>query len=196
MRVLLVDDDPSAQYLLQSVFTARRHTVMIASDGEEALKLAHATPPDAIVTDILMPRMDGYQLCMAWHDDAALAGIPFIFYSATYVDEEDESFALTLGADAFVRKPGEVTELVLRAEELVRAGASRRFKTQPTAAPEGEILRQYNSRLIDKLEKKVAQLREANAELNTAIRLLADEVEVKDSLITRLNTELDRVNRG
>ncbi|MDO9557183.1 MAG: response regulator [Coriobacteriia bacterium] len=193
MRVLVVDDEPSSRYLLETVFKARNHTVQSAQDGEEALELARLTPPDAIITDILMPRMDGYQLCMAWHDDPALASIPFIFYSATYVEDEDEQFAMTLGADAFMRKPADSAELVLDIEQLVREGASRRLKTRPAALPEEEILRKYNARLVDKLEKKVAELRLANERLTTAMQLLSDEVEVKNTLITRLNTELQRL---
>jgi DNA-binding response OmpR family regulator len=195
MRVLLVDDDPSSRFLLETVFASRNHSVRTAQDGEDALAMAHQDPPDALVTDILMPRMDGYQLCSSWHDDPALAGIPFVFYSATYVDEADEAFALTLGADAFLRKPQEATEVVLAVEGLVRSGASRLFKSRPTAAPEEEILRKYNARLVDKLEKKVASLREANEELTTAVSLLTDEVDVKNSLIARLNAEIQRLQR-
>ncbi|MDZ4654846.1 MAG: response regulator [Coriobacteriia bacterium] len=195
MHVLLVDDEPSSRYLMTTVFEARNHTVQTAQDGEEALDLAHQSPPDAIVTDILMPRMDGYQLCMAWHDDTVLSGVPFIFYSATYVDDADEDFAMTLGADAFLRKPQDATDVVLAVEDLVRSGASRRFKTRPSGAPEEEILRKYNARLIEKLEKKAAELRLANENLATAIRLLSDEIEVKDALITRLNADLRRLQR-
>ena len=71
------------------------------------LEKAHADPPDLIVSDILMPVMDGYTLCRQCKSDEHLKQIPFIFYTATYTEPKDEKFALSLGADRFVLKPQE-----------------------------------------------------------------------------------------
>ena len=72
---------------------------------KEALDKAYADPPDLIVSDILMPVMDGYALCRQWKSDDQLKHIPLVFYTATYTEHRDEVFALKLGADRFVLKP-------------------------------------------------------------------------------------------
>ncbi|TDB39800.1 MAG: response regulator [Actinobacteria bacterium] len=190
MRLLVVDDDSPSRYLLESVFSARGHQVDSAADGRDALDKARLNPPDMVITDILMPRMDGYRLCIEWHEDARLSGIPFVFYTATYVEDADESFALTLGADAFLRKPMDSPSLVHAIEDIQRSRRPGRRSGRAKASDETGVLREYNDRLVSKLEKKVAHLQAANAELRTAIELLTDEVGVKDTLIRRLNEEL------
>ncbi len=175
---------------MESIFSARGHQVESASDGVEALEKARANPPDMVITDILMPRMDGYRLCIEWHQDSRLSGITFVFYTATYTEDADESFALTLGADAFLRKPMDSPSLVHAIEDIQRAKTPGKRGGKPKSADESGVLREYNDRLVAKLEKKVGDLQSANAELRTAIELLTDEVGVKDTLIRRLNEEL------
>ena len=104
-HILAVDDDPSGRYLLETILKSGDYEVLTASDGLAALKLAKYDPPDLVITDILMPRMDGYQLCREWKADPDLAPVPFVFYTANYADEDDETFALSLGAEEFLRKP-------------------------------------------------------------------------------------------
>ncbi len=189
MRLLVVDDDPPSRYLLETVFSARGHQVETASDGVDALERARKNPPDLVITDILMPRMDGYRLCIEWHQDSRLSAGTFVFYTATYTEDADESFALTLGADAFLRKPMDSPTLV-RLVEDARRGKKPRPGAKAKASDETGVLREYNDRLVSKLEKKVGDLQASNSELRTAIELLTDEVGVKDTLIQRLNDEL------
>jgi hypothetical protein len=192
MRLLVVDDDAPSRYLLESVFTARGHKVETASDGAEALELARTNPPDMIIADILMPVMDGYRLCIEWHQDPQLASIVFAFYTATYVEEEDESLALSLGADAFLRKPMEAHTLIHIVEQIHREKKALKRSAKRVAAEDIAILRQYNERLVNKLEKKVDSLQKDNNELRVTIDLLSDEVNAKDALIRRLNEELEK----
>jgi CheY-like chemotaxis protein len=194
MRVLAVDDDSSSRYLFKTILEARGHTVTLAENGEVALEVAAAEPPDLIVTDILMPTMDGYQLCMRWRSISRLARIPLVFYTATYTDEADEAFAKSIGADAFLRKPLDAPNLVRALEDAAERGA-RDLGGFSSTEHELEVLRQYSERLVNKLEQKASALQQSNTELRTALELLSDEIAVKDTLIARLNAELERCRR-
>lgn len=87
-RVIVVDDLKENRYLLQKLLEGHNYTVETASNGIEALEIARKKPPDMIITDTLMPRMDGFQLCRELKRDEGLKSIPVLFYSATYTDEK------------------------------------------------------------------------------------------------------------
>jgi CheY-like chemotaxis protein len=100
-KFLIVDDNPQNLYMLEILLKTNGYDVEQAANGLEALELARIVPPDIIVSDILMPGMDGFSLCRVWRSDEQLKMIPFVFYTATYTDPKDERFALSLGADRF-----------------------------------------------------------------------------------------------
>ena len=104
-HVLIVEDHAENRDLLKLLLEVNGYRVTTAGDGLEALAAARRDPPDAVVSDALMPKMDGFALCRAWMQDAALKAIPFIFYSATYVRPDDEQFAAALGAVRYLIKP-------------------------------------------------------------------------------------------
>jgi CheY-like chemotaxis protein len=83
---LIVDDHSEGRYLLHCLLEGEGFHVMEAHDGREALDLAAGRDLDLVISDILMPVMDGFSLCRAWKGDARLSQVPFIFYTATYVD--------------------------------------------------------------------------------------------------------------
>jgi len=195
MHILVVDDDAPSRFLIESILTTRGHKVSTAIDGAQALESARAHPPDLVLSDILMPRMDGYRLCIEWQRDPRLAGGTFIFYSATYTEEADEQFALSLGAEAFFRKPMEAHDLVHAVESVKRHSGKNKKKSTADSSHDAGVLREYSDRLVSKLEKKVAQLQSCNTALENALELLTDEVAVKDTLIMRLSTELDRYSK-
>lgn len=165
-RVLIVDDQEDALYLLETLLKANGIGVLTASNGAAAWEQARATPPDLVISDILMPVMDGFTLCRLWKKDPELRHVPFVFYTATYTDSKDEEFALGLGADRFLVKPMEPDAFLSQIGEILeqyRAGT-----LQPAAAPcteESVQLQKYNEVLIRKLEDKLAQLEEANRAL-------------------------------
>jgi len=158
-RVMIVDDQPQNRYLLEVLLKHHGYEVTSASNGAEALATARETPPDLIVSDVLMPVMDGFALCRAWRADEALAPIPFIFYTATYTQPQDEEFALSLGADRYIIKPSEPKVLARVVAEVLAGGRGRRpaAPAQPLGE-EMEFFRQHNAVLFQKLEKKVASL--------------------------------------
>src|SRR5687767_7616679 len=111
MKVLVADDRPENVLMVRRLLESQGNEVAGAHNGAIALMLARQQDFDLIVSDIMMPEMDGFQLCHAIKTDEHLQKIRFLFYTATYTDEKDEKFALSLGADGFVTKPIEHTEL-------------------------------------------------------------------------------------
>ncbi|OJY66666.1 MAG: hypothetical protein BGP12_15375 [Rhodospirillales bacterium 70-18] len=168
LKVLIVDDNEDNLYYLTALLTGSGFTVAAARNGAEALAMARAAPPDLVVSDLLMPVMDGYSLLRAWKAEAALSRAPFIVYTATYTDPEDERLARHLGADAFLVKPVEPQDLLARVQEVLGRGTPpARPDTAPGAAQ--EQLQHYSQALIRKLEDRTARLEEANQALRSEI---------------------------
>ncbi len=92
-KILIVDDVAENRYILEKLLEGHQMSVVSAQNGQAALDKAYVDPPDLIISDILMPVMDGYTLCKIWKSDDRLKHIPFIFYTATYTDPKDEAFA-------------------------------------------------------------------------------------------------------
>ena len=161
-RALVVDDKEENCEYLSALLRGHGYQVAIAKHGAEALTLARQQPPDVVISDLLMPVMDGYTLLRHWKLDDRLTTIPFVVYTATYTEREDEALALELGADAFVLKPVEPEELMARIRQVESHPTAK-----VTARPQGEtgLLREYNQTLIRKLEQKTIQLEEANVAL-------------------------------
>ena len=88
--ILVVDDNEPNRYLLSAQFGGNGYAVEEARNGEEALAIARENPPDLIVSDLLMPVMDGYTLLRLWKADESLRGIPFVVCTATYTAPKDE----------------------------------------------------------------------------------------------------------
>jgi CheY-like chemotaxis protein len=171
MTVLIVDDREDNRYLLETVLSGEGHTVISAQDGAQALDLLSQHPCDAIISDILMPGIDGFELCRTVRKNPAWADVPFLFYTATYTGKQDEELARRLGADAFILKPCEPDEFVRLFNETVaqkkaqlpgQAELLSPGSSAETAAEAGEteVLKLYNQRLVRKLEQKMEQLEE------------------------------------
>ncbi|HVR64382.1 MAG TPA: response regulator [Polyangia bacterium] len=123
-RVLVVDDDPVQLRLLTYQLEAAGFQVHHASSGEAALQLARDHPPDAIVSDVLMPGTDGFELCLQVRRDAALAHIPLLLVSYQYIEAADLDFARRVGATRFVQRPVRSRELVEAVLELISNGVA------------------------------------------------------------------------
>jgi len=105
IHVLIAEDHEENRNLLKMLLEVNGYRVTVAGDGVQALDTARRDPPNVIVSDAVMPKMDGFALCRAWMRDASLKAIPFVFYSATYVRPEDQHFGLGLGAVRYLIKP-------------------------------------------------------------------------------------------
>ncbi len=192
-KALIVDDVMENLYLLLSLLTGNGYEVTTASNGAEALEHARRSPPDLIISDILMPVMDGFTLCRRWKQDPMLRKIPFVFYTATYTDPKDEQFALSLGADLFIVKPTEpevFLSMVGSALEKFRAQGCSTAAVAP--AVETDYLKEYNETLIRKLEDKLVELENANRIL--AIRSYAIESSISGIAMADLSGKITYAN--
>jgi DNA-binding response OmpR family regulator len=116
--VLVVDDDPVIQKLLQVNFEMEGYAVITAGDGLEGLEKARANMPDAIVCDVMMPKMDGLEVARALKGDEATAGIPIILLSAK-AQQADVKAGTDAGADEYLTKPFDPLELLERVAALI-----------------------------------------------------------------------------
>jgi two-component system cell cycle sensor histidine kinase/response regulator CckA len=170
-QVLIVDDKEENLYYLSALLTGNDCTVETARHGAEALVKARRTPPDIVISDLLMPVMDGYTLLRHWKSDIRLKPIPFVVYTATYTDAEDERLAINLGADAFILKPAEPEEFLarIRAVQAKIAAPKITASHSPPVTDENAVLKLYSETLIRKLEEKTLQLEEMNQALQQDI---------------------------
>ncbi len=163
--VLIADDSSVNLYLLKSILETEGWLVREAENGKAALDIARAQRPDLIVSDILMPVMDGYSFCRECKKDETLCNIPFVFYTATYTEPKDEKFALDLGADRFILKPEEPEVLIKILTDLLEEKDRISLAASKPLGEEMEFFRRHNEILFSKLEKKMADLEAANSEL-------------------------------
>lgn len=159
--ILVVEDVPHILELLAVTLRFKGYPVVTASNGREALEYIAREHPALVITDILMPHLDGYALAHKLRSNPKTAKIPIIFLSATYVSPEDRNFALSLGAARFLEKPVDTEEFLLTVAEVLVAG--------PASAPPGLGEREFYLGYRDRLEEK---LRHKNSQIARTERLL------------------------
>ncbi len=175
-RVLVVDDNEQNLYLMQTLLKGCGYEVETARHGVEALDKARQTPPGLVISDLLMPVMDGYTLLRHWKRDERLKSIPFVVHTATYTEPKDERLALDLGADAFMRKPAEPDDFISQIKRiLAQAESARRRVAREPEADWEELIPEYAQVLVRKLEDKLQDAEEATrrAKLSEERLLLA-----------------------
>jgi len=189
-RILVTDDNAQSRYMLESLLKYNGFEVDSAEDGQKALEVARKHRPDLIVTDILMPVMDGFMLCREVKKDRELANIPFIFYTATYTDAKDQELGLSLGADLYIFKPQEPSALLAQIREVLASSQGKKTREALVLGDEMDTFRRYNAVLFHKLEKKMRDLESINLKLKAA-REDADQANrTKDLFLATLSHEL------
>ena len=118
-KILVVDDEPEAVELVEFNLKQAGYDVVTAADGADALKKARASIPDLIVLDIMLPEMNGLEVCKLLRRDAATARVPIIMLTAKAA-EIDRVLGLELGADDYITKPFSPRELVLRVKKMLQ----------------------------------------------------------------------------
>ena len=166
MKVLVIDDQYINRYLLEKLLSGYGFEVITAEDGMKALELVHLHSFDLIISDILLPKMDGFQLCKAIKSDPSYQMIPFVFYTAAYTDQKDQEFAESLGADRFILKPTDPDEFISIIRKLfAEKPALSDINPKPMILKEDEYLSEHNRSLFHQLEKKLNELDRLNKEL-------------------------------
>src|SRR5512146_2355907 len=127
--ILVVEDVPNVLELLEVTLRFKGYPVVTARNGQEALDAIIRERPALIITDILMPKMDGYALSHNVRKDPRTRKMPIIFLSATYVPPEDKKFALSLCAVRFLEKPVDTEDFLLTIAEILTMGT-------PAASPD------------------------------------------------------------
>ncbi len=150
-RVLVVDDQPANVRLLEAILTPRGYDVPTAASGEEALDAIAESEPDLVLLDIVMPGMDGYEVCRRIREQAQTAYLPVVMITAS--GDEQKVMALEAGADDFLTKPIDKSELLARVASLARI---KRY--QDTIKRQASELSAWNSELEGRVETQVAQL--------------------------------------
>ena len=184
MKILIVDDMGVNLKLLEARLEGSGYEVTCAKNGVEALEKLKKDSFDMIISDILMPEMDGFQLCRECKKDDTLRKLPFVFYTATYTDRKDEEFAFSLGVDRFIVKPVEPDEFIKIIQGVI--GDMKKGKIQPkkpALEEEKEVFKLYSERLVKKLEKKMLDLEREVAERKRAVQALRESEEKYRSLV-------------
>lgn len=120
-RILVVDDEPDVLELVEYNLSGAGYSVITAADGAEAMAKIRTHQPDLVILDVMMPEMDGTEVCKVLRRDPATADIPIILLTAR-AGEIDRVLGFELGADDYVTKPFSPRELVLRVKSLLRRG--------------------------------------------------------------------------
>ncbi len=155
MKILIVDDNKENRILLDALLRGHGFETAIAENGKDALQELKEKSIDLVISDILMPVMDGFQLCWTIKSDEELRLIPIIIYTATYTGPQDEAFAMKIGADRFILKPCDPEIFIKVVRDVMEADRQQDGTVKPLPAGEEEVLKLYNERLVRKLEQKM-----------------------------------------
>lgn len=191
MKILIADDDEKSLYFLRFMLEKQGYEVTPVKNGVEALAELAKGEYDIIISDILMPKMDGFQFCRKCKNNVNLKNIPFIFYTAAYTDKEDEIFALSLGADKGIVKP-QTPEKFLEILKGVIEEYEKRKPGLSSISTKDEVgyLKDYTQRLINMLEKKVLDLENGIAVREQAEEKLRESERKYRTIVNNINDAL------
>jgi serine phosphatase RsbU (regulator of sigma subunit) len=167
MKILIVDDNATNRKLLRVTLEAEQYSTVEAEDGIEALAALRREPIDLVISDVLMPNMDGYSLCSEVCRSREFDEVRFILYTSTDFSRADEKLGLELGADRFLKKHGSANLILSAIEEVTREHQPRRCEhPQPANKfPAEKVMKQYNELIIRSLEERSIELEQTRDEL-------------------------------
>jgi len=193
MKILIVDDVATVRKVLRFSLEARGHQIVEAADGVQALRLLDLETVDGVVSDVLMPNMDGFRLCYEIRRNEKLRNLPFVTYTETYTSAHDQKLAKKVGADKFLLKSASadaIIEAPCSAQQPARPPPSN---PEPTDA-EMEILREYSESLVNKLEQRNIELQQALDQINDLNITLEKRVADRTAELTKALAEVKELS--
>jgi PAS domain S-box-containing protein len=187
-RILVVDDNQENSDLLQTFLSRRGYEALSARDGIEALEKLRAGACDLIISDVLMPRMDGFELCRIVKTDEKLKNIPVVFYTGHYTEEKDEELFQSLGAALYLVKPMR-KDLLLKSIQQVLERSEEIITTPERFPDEEDFAATHADRISIRLTKNIEELERERGNLMAIFNasqvgmLLIDE----NGAVTRVN---------
>lgn len=186
--VLIVEDVPDILKLLEETLKFKSYRAVTARNGQEALDAIQRERPVLVITDIMMPKLDGFGLVHRLRINPETRDIPVIFLTATYVALEDKAFALNIGVTRFIEKPVNFEKFLDTVAELITQSPP----AAPTLISEAEFYEGYRQRLEKKLSQKITQITRDEHLLETLPE--AEKQTFKASLQAAIN-ERDELQR-
>ena len=192
-KILIAEDDENSRKLLEAVLVSGGYEVFTFENGLKALAFLQQQSVDLIISDILMPEMDGYGLCRAVKQIHDLDKIPFVFYTATYTSSQDERFAKSLGADLFLIKPMLMPDLLTKIGALIHSEVQTSqpknrglYRTTPL-----KLDKLHTDRVREKLDKKQYDLVQEREKLLESEARFRDFAEAAADWFWESNTALN-----
>jgi diguanylate cyclase (GGDEF)-like protein/PAS domain S-box-containing protein len=191
MKILVIDDSDTMRATLRNILVSAGYEVVVAGDGEEGLAKAKAEHPSLVITDVLMPGVDGFQFLRKVRGDDSLKDVPVIFYTGSYLDKQDEELARKIGVSRYMIKPVEAPEIIRTVKEVLSGGEQGRPSgTSPIPLEEPVFLKVYNERLVSKLKSTIQENERARLFIEHIMEGMGDGVIVIDRDYTILDANL------
>lgn len=195
--ILVVDDKALNRRVLTTLLGGRGHRLMEAASGREAIEKAAAEDPELIITDILMPHMDGYELVENIRALKPRRKAEIIFYSATYIEREARALALACGISHIICKPAEPEEILRTVDAALASGPHAESARDAASTNPVEAIRVLNSKLYD----KVLEIEELNDRLETRVAERTEELEntaraLREEMVRRKNAEEETIRKS
>ncbi len=181
MKILVIDDSDAIRTILRNMLVSEGYEVTVASDGEKGLSQARSVRPDLVITDVLMPGMDGFQLLRAMRNDEELCKVPVIFYTGRYLDDEDRDLAAKMGVSRYLVKPLDAARILGEVRNVLAEKSAGGRKCEGAGTLEEPVfLRAYNERLVNKLKDTMIESEQMRLFLEHIMDGIGDGITVID----------------
>lgn len=189
MNILVAEDTENSRIFLCDYLEGMGYEVISAENGKLALDLLQSNPVDLVISDILMPELDGFELCQQIKSNPNTSNVAVIFYTATYTEEQDKQLGLSFGASRYLIKPYEPDMLIKEIEAVLHENSS----PDGIRAPGTDLENAYRKVISNKLSKKLAELDKEKAESDRLIHQIETINDALPTLISHLDKDFNYV---